>query len=44
MEDGVAMEEVLSLEKTPVKSIEVEPMLLDGLQKAWFQMDTAKDV
>jgi len=35
---------VLSAEKTPLKSTEVLPMLLDGLLNHLFQMDFVKDV
>jgi hypothetical protein len=38
------MEEVLSVEKTPLKSTEVLLTRLDGWLNHWFQMDFVKDV
>ena len=36
--------EVLSQEKTPLKSIGLPPMLLVGLLRTWLPTDSAKDV
>lgn len=43
MEVGEVMEEVLSVEKTQAKLIEVELMLQDGLLKVWLVMDIVKE-
>ena len=43
MEDGEVTEEVLSQVKTVPKSIDLLPMLQDGLLKISVQMDSVKD-